>query len=190
MKEYDLLIKLKQGDKTAFSSLFNKYYKDMVLYGGNILQNQALSEDVVQNVFLKLWKDRDGLEIKKSLKSYLLRSVHNGCLDEIRHKGIVRNFETYKIKTIDGDNLYTEDYVLYSDLKNNLDEAISKLPLQCREAFEMNRIEGLKYREIAEKLNVSERTIEVRIGKALGLLRINLQEFFLCIFLIWVISKK
>ena len=75
----------------------------------------------------------------------------------------------------------TENYVLYSDLSSQLKNALNKLPEDCRIAFEMNRFEGLKYKEIANRLNVSERTIEVRIGKALGLLRKYLREFFILI---------
>jgi len=78
----------------------------------------------------------------------------------------------------------TEHSILYSNLQSHLEEALNKLPEACRVAFEMNRLEGLKYREIAEKLNVSERTIEVRIGKALGLLREYLKEFFVFLLLI------
>lgn len=185
MEEYTLLIELKKGSKQAYSLLFNKYYKDLVLFGGNFLPNKSLCEDIVQNVFLKLWRDRENLEIETSLKSFLLRSVQNSCLDELRHKGVVREHESYSLSFSASDNIDTEHYVLYSDLQGHLEEALNKLPAACREAFEMNRLEGLKYREIAEKLNVSERTIEVRIGKALSLLRNHLKEFFVAIIILW-----
>lgn len=189
MEEQTLLIELKKGNKQAYSLLFNKYYKDLVLFGGNFLPNKSFCEDIVQNVFLKLWRDRESIEIETSLKSFLLRSVQNSCLDELRHKGVVREHESYSSTFSASDNIDTENYVLYSDLHNHLNEALSKLPESCREAFEMNRLEGLKYREIAEKLNVSERTIEVRIGKALSLLRSHLKEFFVTLFILWSVWK-
>ncbi|MEG1544021.1 MAG: sigma-70 family RNA polymerase sigma factor [Tannerellaceae bacterium] len=71
----------------------------------------------------------------------------------------------------------TEEYILYSDLHTHLELALQTLPASYRESFEMNRFEGLKYKEIAERLNVSERTVEVRIGKALELLRMQLKDF-------------
>lgn len=185
MKEdHNLLEQLKQGNKKAFSLLFNRYYKDLVLFGGNFLPNKQLCEDIVQSMFLKLWKDREIIMIETSLKSFLLRSVQNSCLDELRHKGVVREHESYSLIFGAEDNMDTDNYVLYSDLQSHLTAALFKLPEACREAFEMNRLEGLKYREIAEKLNVSERTVEVRIGKALSLLRDYLKEFLLTILLL------
>jgi len=184
MEEHNLLEELKHGDKKAYSLLFNKYYKNLVLFGGNFLQNKQLCEDIVQSIFLKLWKDRESLDIQTSLKSFLLRSVQNSCLDELRHKGVVREHESYSLTFGASDDMDTDKYVLYSDLQAHLEAALIKLPAACREAFEMNRLEGLKYREIAERLNVSERTVEVRIGKALSLLRDHLKEFLVFFLLI------
>jgi RNA polymerase sigma-70 factor, ECF subfamily len=184
LDEQSLLIELKKGNQDAYSLLFNKYYKDLVLFGGNFLQNKSLCEDIVQNVFLKFWRDRESIEILTSLKSFLLRSVQNSCLDEIRHKGVIKEHESYSIAYGNYDGLDTENYVLHSDLESHLSKALAQLPDACREAFEMNRLEGLKYREIAERLNVSERTIEVRIGKALSLLRNHLKDFFVFVMLL------
>ena len=183
-EEHYLLVELKQGNKEAFSIIFRKYYKDLVLFGGNLLHDKFQCEDIVQNVFLKLWRNRETLEIETSLKSFLIRSVQNSCLDELRHKVVIREHESYSQSFYASDNMDTEHSILYSNLQSHLEEALNKLPEACRVAFEMNRLEGLKYREIAEKLNVSERTIEVRIGKALGLLREYLKEFFVFLLLI------
>jgi RNA polymerase sigma-70 factor (family 1) len=180
-EELYLLAELKNGSKVAYTLLFRQYYKDLVLFGGNFLFDKSRCEDIVQNVFLKLWSDREILQIKTSLKSFLLRSVQNACLDELRHKNVVREHESYTEAFSTLDDLGTENYVLYSDLHDKLQDALSKLPEDCREAFEMNRFNDLKYKEIAQRLNVSERTIEVRIGKAIGLLRLHLKEFFIAI---------
>lgn len=183
-EEHYLLDELKRGNKEAFTLLFRRYYKDLVLFGGNFLRDKVRCEDIVQAIFLKLWSDREKLEVETSLKSYLLRSVQNSCLDEIRHSQVVHEHESYAAAFDVSDNLDTENYILYSDLKDQLDVALSKLPKVCREAFEMNRFEGLKYKEIAQCLNVSERTVEVRIGKAIGLLRGHLKEFFVVLLIV------
>jgi RNA polymerase sigma-70 factor (ECF subfamily) len=184
--EHDLLIELKRGNKEAFTLLFRKYYKDLVLFGGNILHDQVRCEDIVQNIFLKLWADRENIIIEKSLKSFLLRSVQNSCLDELRHKQVIRDHELFT-QTFDYfDNLDTENYILYSDLEDKLEVAMSKLPDTYREAFRMNRFEGLKYKEIAKQLKVSERTVEVRVSKALGLLREYLKEFFIAVVALFI----
>ena len=189
MDEQFLLTELKKGSQKAYTLLFNKYYKDLVLFGGNFLPNKELCEDIVQSVFMRLWRDKDVLDIETSLKSYLLRSVQNRCLDELRHKKVIRIHETYSLNFGAYYDYDTENYILYSDLEGHLEEALSQLPEPFREAFLMNRMEGLKYREIAEKLNVSERTVEVRIGKALSLLRNHLKDFFKILLLFWHILK-
>ncbi len=183
-----LLTALRLGNKEAFTLLFRKYYKDLVLFGGNFLHDKARCEDIVQSVFLRLWENRTSLEIRTSLRSFLLQSVKNGCLDEIRHTEVVREHESYTEWMGNTSDCDTEHYILYSELQARLATALDELPPECRQAFEMNRFEGLKYKEIALKLSVSERTIEVRIGKALGLLRKYLSESVVMAF-VWLLEK-
>lgn len=94
MEEHNLLAGLKKGDSEAFSRVFTAWYKDLVLFGGNFLPDREMCEDIVQSVFLRLWNDRASLVIETSLKSYLLKSVRNSCLDEIRHQDIKRQPRT------------------------------------------------------------------------------------------------
>jgi RNA polymerase sigma-70 factor (ECF subfamily) len=188
-EENYLLEELKNGNKLAFSILFRKYYVDLVLFAGNKIYDKTRCEDIVQNIFLKIWSERETFHIESSFKSFLLKSVKNACLDEIRHLQVIRAHEAYSESVFEIDQMNdTENYVLFSDLNVHLNEAIAKLPDTYREAFELNRINGLKYREIAEKLHVSERTIEVRIGKALNLLRNYLKEYLVTVFLIYFMN--
>ena len=90
-----LVIALKQDDKQAFTRLFHAYYKDLVLFGGTYIPEKSTCEDIVQNIFLKLWNDRKTLEIENSLKSYLLKAVRNYCLDELRHRRIIDEHVSY-----------------------------------------------------------------------------------------------
>lgn len=176
-QENFVLSALKQDSKEAFSLLFQTYYTDLVLFGGNFMKDKSSCEDIVQSIFLKLWNDRKNIRIETSLKSYLLKAVRNSCFDEFRHLEVVRQYESdYENSVLDCYD--TENYVLYSDLHDHLNRALEQVPELYREAFVLNRFEGLKYREIAEKLNVSERTVEVRVSKALELLRKYLKDFF------------
>ncbi len=185
-EERYLLEELKRGNKAAFTLLFRRYYRDLVIFAGNFLHDKGRCEDIIQNAFLKLWYHREEFVIDSSFRSFMLRSVQNSCLDELRHRKVVREHESFSESADINENLDTENYILYSDLKSSLDEALKKLPDVCREAFELNRFEGLKYKEIAGRLNVSERTVEVRIGKAIGLLRHYLKAFFITLIaLIW-----
>jgi RNA polymerase sigma-70 factor (ECF subfamily) len=178
--ERDLIDGLNEGNKEAFSLLFRAYYKDLVLFGGNFLPgDKDTCEDVVQSVFLKLWNDRQTIVVETSIKSYLIKAVRNACLDELRHRGVVREHKLYVQATRIADEMDTENYILYSDLQRHLQAALDKIPQLCREAFEMNRFDGLKYREIAERLQLSERTVEVRIAKAIDLLKKYMKEFLI-----------
>lgn len=177
-QENFVLAALKQDSKEAFSLLFQTYYADLVLFSGNFVKDKHSCEDIVQSIFLKLWHDRRTIQIETSIKSYLLKAVRNSCLDEYRHIEIVRKYETeYKSSVLD--NYDTDNYILYSDLFAHLTRALDKIPPLYKEAFVLNRFEGLKYREIAEKLDVSERTVEVRMSKTLDLLRKQLKDFFI-----------
>ena len=175
---YFVMSALRQYSKEAFSLLFQTYYTDLVLFCGNFIKDKDSCEDIVQSIFLKLWNDRKNIQIEISLKSYLLKAVRNSCLDEFRHIEIVRQYET-EFGSSALDNYDTENYILYSDLYAHLSRALEKIPDLYKEAFVLNRFEGLKYREIAEKLNVSERTVEVRVSKTLDLLRKQLKDFFI-----------
>ena len=177
-QEYFVMSALRQDSKEAFSLLFQTYYTDLVLFCGNFIKDKDSCEDIVQSIFLKLWNDRKNIQIEISLKSYLLKAVRNSCLDEFRHIEIVRQYET-EFGSSALDNYDAENYILYSDLYAHLSRALEKIPDLYKEAFVLNRFEGLKYREIAEKLNVSERTVEVRVSKTLDLLRKQLKDFFI-----------
>lgn len=184
-EEHSLLSGLKRGNKEAFNRLFQAYYADLVLFGGNFVPEKEVVEDTVQNVFLRLWEEREQFAVETSLQSYLLKAVRNSCIDELRHRKIVRDYHSAAGYDTPLEEYDTENYILYSDLHARLRESLSKLPEKAREAFELNRFEGLKYTEIAERLDVSQRTVEVRIGKALELLRTYLKDFFLVLATLW-----
>jgi RNA polymerase sigma-70 factor (ECF subfamily) len=177
MNDQVLLSGLKKGDTDAFSLLCTTYYKDMVIFGRSYLSELEICEDIVQSVFMKLWSDRESIEIETSFKSYLLVSVRNRCVDEIRRRDIVHEYQLYVLPGRRNEELKTENDILHSDLCYHLEKALCKLPRINREAFVLNRFNGLKYREIAHRLNISERKVETCIEKALTSLRKRLKEF-------------
>ena len=173
-----LLEKLKKGDQTAFSYIFSAYYRDLVLFAITFTNNKDSSEEIVQAVFVKFWEDRQNINISKSIKSYLLKSVQNKSIDWLRHLKVRNKFHNDLVdNTVVFEN-NTENYFLRSELEQKIETILSQLPEEIVETFRMNRFEGMKYHEIAEKLNVSIRTVEVRMGKALHLLREQLKDYF------------
>ena len=181
INEQDLLQKLGHGDTHAFALLFQQYYRDLVLYAGSYIKDITVCEDIVQELFIKLWTERAEVRNILSLKSFLLKSVQNSCLSQIRHEGIKNKYMI--LKSMDDLNMCkeTEEYILYSELNDRLQEAMSYLTETQRQCFEMNKIRGLKQREIAEKLNMPLRTVELRIAEALKILKQHLREYFVLV---------
>jgi RNA polymerase sigma-70 factor (family 1) len=172
-----LVEKLKSGDKDSFTEIFSAYYKDVVFFAYSFTHEQFVAEDIVQDTFVKLWEDRERLEVKVSLKSFLLKTVQNRCIDWHRHKKLIDNHSSYIINTTPLYEYNTDNYLLRSEMEEMIAKALIQLPEKVKESYELNRVEGLKYHEIAFRLNVSVRTVEVRISRALELLRKSLIDF-------------
>lgn len=174
-----LVEKMKEGDKSAFSSLFTVYYSDLVMFAITFLKDLETSEEIVQDVFLKLWEERDVIIITTTLKSYLLKLIQNKCLDCLRHIK-VRNYH-YDLVLSNSPLLEcdTENYILRSEIEKIVRKTLDSIPEEISVPFKMNRYEGLKYKEIAEKMHVSNRTVEVRIGKVLQILRNELKDYLI-----------
>lgn len=181
-RDEELLRGLSLGNEKSFDSIFKLYYKDLILYAGTYLYERQVCEDIVQSLFMQLWHDREKLVIGTSLKSYLLMSVRNRCFDYVRHQYVQRDYFDYVAENSVLCDSDTESYLLYSELHNHIKEAINKLPRSQREVFVLSRIKGIKYKDIAQRLNISERTVEVRISEALKKLRILLRDFFIFLY--------
>lgn len=180
-----LIGKLIDDDQAAFTVIFNQYYQDLVRFSIGITRLQDSSEEIVQEVFLKLWENRSKLDIHSSLKSYLLKAVQNKSIDYLRHTNVTNAFASVVLEhpiLLEND---TENYVFFSELQNNFLQALEKIPNLYSEVFRMSRLESLNYKEIAMKQGISVRTVEVRISKAISLLRDELKDFLLMLLMIY-----
>ena len=157
MKEDITLDQLKQGDHKVFSRLFILYYRDLVLFAGRYLPEQEACEDIVQDIFLKIWHLRRSLDINVSLRAYLIGAVRNRCLNELKHRRLTSMTTVESLTWMPA--RVEEEAVLYSELSERFAKALRKLPDPCREAFEMNRFRRMKYQEIADMLGISKRTV-------------------------------
>jgi len=182
-----LISKLQVGDPNAFSTIFNTYYPDLVIFASRFTHDLNDSEEIVQDTFVTLWTERESIRINNSLKSYFLKTVQNKCIDWYRHKKVIKVHIDSIAKDPPRLTLDTDSYLLYSELNEQIENALNKLPDEIAEAFRMNRHKGLKYQEIADILGVSVRTIEVRIGKALILLRKYLNDYFILIMVLKIL---
>jgi RNA polymerase sigma-70 factor (ECF subfamily) len=182
--EQMLITRLRESDKTAFTFIFNQYYKDLVRFAYTYTRQPDTAEELVQDVFLKIWENRSKLFIETSLKSFLVRSVQNRSIDWLRQQKVRSSYANMIIELPLLTGNETENYVLHSDLETAFRKALAKLPQQYAEAFSLNRFEALSYSDIAARMGVSVRTIEVRVGKALFLLHNELKDYFLLAFLL------
>ncbi|WP_461532182.1 RNA polymerase sigma factor [Sinomicrobium sp.] len=165
----ELLNALHSGDKAAFKYIFEAFYDDLVCYIYSLCNNRAKAEDIVQNVFVKLWEQHDTIAVHTSLKNYLFRASHNLFINSLR-----RNRNTVFLS----DHLYLESFLAEETEgkealpnRETLQQAIDTLPERCREIFVLHKIKGMKYSQIAQKLNISIKTVENQMSKAYQKLR-------------------
>lgn len=172
-----LIVKVRKNDKLAFSILFTRYYADLVRFSSSITHDQAAAEEIVQDLFLLFWEERQTKGSIQSLRSYFLRSVHNRSVDWLRHQSIKNSYAAMLLDYPLALQNDTENYLLYSELESEIESALEKVPEECAVVFRKSRFEALRYEEIAEMMGISVRTVENRISKTLRLLRFQLRDF-------------
>lgn len=168
---------LRQGDETAFDYLFRALYAPLVRYTTGLTDGDPdEAEDLVQQAFVRLWDQRATLDVQHSLKAYLYRTVHNAALNRLRAARTRDRYTDHQTRQME-DQYTPAASESGSELQQRLKAALDKLPPQCRQVFELSRFEELKYREIAEHLGISIKTVETQMGKALRLLRHELVDY-------------
>lgn len=167
---------LKQGNRIIYDYLFHLYYSGLVVYVKSIIENSQAAEDIVQDFFISIWVNREKFAISKSIKSYFFTSVRNRSIDLIRQqKTKPEKTPIFPEELPDSDNSY--NYLIESELRTMIDRAMAKLPPACREVFILNRFEGIKPSEIAIQKGISVRTVEAHIGKALKIMKQELEKY-------------
>jgi RNA polymerase sigma-70 factor, ECF subfamily len=167
----------------AFQELFNEHYSSLCRFAVSFLKDNDSAEEVVQQVFVNLWDKRDLMDAEKSIKTYLFTSVKNRSLNFIRDN---KKYRSYYLD-IEGEMeipVSEKDIISEADLNTQVKNALDKLPEKCREIFELCRFEEMKYKEVAEKLGISQKTVEAQMSKALKIMREELKDLFV-VLMIW-----
>jgi len=168
--------RIRAGDESAFDTVFRSHYAHLVRMAESVVRERALADEVAQEVMLELWRRRETLQIEQSFRAYLLRSTRNRALNHVRHQRVVAREAA--IAAIDPPTAPSaEDQMLGTELEQAVREAIDELPERSRVVFQLSRDHGLKYAEIAVALDISEKTVEKRMGQALAELREKLEEW-------------
>jgi len=177
-----LFDQVKAGDQKAYELLFSIYFARLNDFAKHVVKDDTISQDIVLEVFLKVWEKRSKIE-SLNLEAFLFRLVRNSCIDYIKHIKVLNNRmheieistkyeELYRI-----DFVGNEPYILIEhELKIKIEKTIQSLPNRCREAFILSRIDGLKNKEIAEKLNINIKNVERHLNRALQSFYKNFSE--------------
>jgi RNA polymerase sigma-70 factor (family 1) len=168
--ETELWLLVKRDDRTAFASLFDRLYGLLCLLSCRYTKDITTSREIVQDLFIHLWENRSKIEITTSVKSYMAQAVRFNSIRRVNCDSR-SNLSLEKISEKNDEDFY--DQLEYAELQNQILKAIDSLPEQCKKVFTLHRYDNLTYRKIASLLNISEKTVEAHISKALRII----QEF-------------
>jgi len=176
-KEQHQLRKIRKGNIASFESLFHNYYDGLCGYAESLLGMKEVAEEVVQDVFFNIWKNRETLRIRYSLKSYMYRSAYNNSMMYLRKMRREHFMDDLSRPEPSMDDPDPSQIIQLDEVSSLITQTLEGLSERSREIFRLNRQEGLKYREIAQKLAISEKTVEANMGKALKALRNSLERY-------------
>ena len=177
LSSIQLLNTLRAGDITAFEMIFKTYYQPLCNYAYSFVQDREEAEEIVQSTFLSVWDKREDLAIHTGVKPYLYAMVRNASLNLLKHQKIKQQHATTELAVAEKSVESVTRTVMASELEDRISNALNKLPEQCRLVFKLSRFEELKYAEIAEHLNISIKTVENQMGKALKIMREQLKDY-------------
>ena len=173
-----LALRIKMGDEQAFELLFRKYHVRLCGFANKYSNDPEEAREVVQEVFIKIWEGREDIDPEESLRAYIFKITRNICINKLRRKQVESKYiEIYKLVYTETREFSPYDSLLADELNENITNALKKIPSKCRRIFDLSRVEGLKYREIADRLQISQKTVEAQMSKALHILRYELREY-------------
>jgi RNA polymerase sigma-70 factor (family 1) len=170
----ELLALLKDGEEAAYTEIYNRYWEQMSLYVLKVIRSEGDAQDIVQEVFVSIWKRREVLEVKGTLVAYLLRSVRNLSIRYIETHITKRDFLRTLSDSVQHLDLSGVNALELEQLEAQITGAIAGLPPKMREVFLLSRQENLSYKEIAHRLHIAETTVKKQVSNALQLIRTDL----------------
>ena len=178
LNDFYIQKKIQGGDIVVFERLFVKYYEPLCHHADKILKDMDTAEDIVQEFFYNFWKNRETFSPKLSLNAYLYQSIRNNALHHLEHQAVKQSYVQQVLNDYqDVIPAGNQQDVELQELNKAISVTLQLMPERCSRIFRMNRFEGKKYREIADILSISVKTVEADMGKALQLFRKSLKEF-------------
>ena len=167
----ELITRLKQDDREAFNLLFYMYAEKIFKFSLTFFNDETEAEGIVQEVFLKIWLKRETIDDPNTFNSFIYTIAKNLIFNNLKRNVYRKKYESYRYSHVQNRNNSTENEVIYKETKQRLEKALEALPVKRRRVFLMSRREGLKNREIAEKLGLSIKTVETQMSLTLKYLR-------------------
>ncbi len=183
--ENDIRELIRKGDKAAFEKVFRQFYKSLCSYALFFVHDTEDADEVVQEVFYKLWKGHETIDIQSSLKSYLFRAVHNQCLNQLKQQKYAGVYAEHQKPLLENEQKQHANPAELKELSSRINEAINKLPPERKKVFLMIRFEGMKYKDVANVLGISIKTVENQMGKAMQFLKEELHDYLPLIALVF-----
>ena len=178
LSDVQLTTLLKTGDHAAFTEIYDRYWKKMFVLAGQKLDDPDEAKEIVQQIFVRFWERRAEIEIQGSLSAYLSMSVKYRIINALDKHYVRKNYIDNLSVTSEIDNS-TQEWLDFEEVKERLAALVSDLPEKCRLVFVMSREQGLSQKQIAKELDISEKTVEAHLGKAIKSLKTGLKSFFL-----------
>jgi RNA polymerase sigma-70 factor (ECF subfamily) len=172
--------------KGQFETLFREYFTGLCYFARKYTGDLDSAKEIVHSVFIRIWENRSDFDWEKPAKSYLFTSVYNRSLNFMRNNKKFVSHEEATINNLVIDESVFSDSLETAELESRIKKALQRLPEKCREVFEMSRFEGKKYMEIAEYLNISVKTVETQMSKALQILKEELKDYLTILLLILI----
>ena len=170
--------RIRMGDEQACELLFRIYFTRLCGYANKYLNDPEEARDVIQEVFAKIWETRSEIDPEESLKGYLFKITGHISINRLRHRKVESKYnEIYKLVYVENSEISPQESLIAQELTGYLSSAKNKIPPKCRKIFDLSRMDGLKYSEIADILNISVKTVETQMSKALAILRFELRDY-------------
>lgn len=180
LNDFIIFKKIKEGDIKTFEKVFRQYHTSLCLYAFSITGRNDVSEEIVQEVFYNIWKDRDKIQILRSIKNYLYGAVRNHSLRYQEHLMVQGRHREYVLNNEDPEtDLSPQELLEYRELENVITNILKKFPERRMQIFRMHRTEGKKYKEIADFYSISVKTVEAEMTKAYRALRQGIEKYTL-----------
>lgn len=185
----DLAHRIKFGNKEAYQELFERYAPKIYHFSLAYLKNDADAEELVQDVFLKVWEKREILDTAQNIKAYIFKIAINTIYDFIRRKNIEKAFNDFAKENYEINSNSTWNTIVFDEMQATLKELVSQMPEQRRKVYQLSKEKGLSNDEIAQKLELSKRTVENQLYRAVAFLKAQLKNdsvLALLFFYLWV----